>query len=49
MHKLNQNSKNCKAECVYNVLKMTTYQKSFIGLVVCTYYSVFGVKGLTPS
>ena len=49
MHKLNQNSKNCKAQCVYNVLKMTTYQKSLIGLVVCTYYSLLGVKGLTPS
>ena len=49
MHKLNQNSKNCKAQCVYNVLKTTTYQKSLIGLVVYTYISVLGVKGSTPS
>ena len=49
MHKLNQNSKNCKAECVYNVLKTTTSQKSFTGLVVCTYFNVLGVKGSTPS
>ena len=49
MHKLNQNSKNCKAQCVYNVLKTTTYQKSLIGLVVCTYISVLEVKGSIPS
>ena len=49
MHKLNQNSKNCKAQCVYKVLKTTTYQKSLTGLVVCTYISVLGVKGSTPS
>ena len=49
MHKLNQNSKNCKAQCVYNVLKTITYQKSLIGLVVCTYISVLGVKGSIPS
>ena len=49
MHKLNQNSKNCIAQCVYNLLKTTTYQKSLTSLVVRTYISVLEVKGSTPS